>query len=379
MFGVSFAPRRRSRKSYRQFVRLLITAFACSVSFAPFAQGESLNVLETMTLSADKGIYIEGEHGKLHVIGVYLAGDTTFVITSAGLVIQFSRKQPWKKVLDCEPWGNNWWEDFEKAKKKNAMFSIECLWPMPGSNETVVFDNYMSAVYRVNFLDLDDVKVKFWKSPDEKSSVYTVSAYNNLVFYAISSGYHDTILAVSGPDMSDFHMVFECPLTLKGKLDSVWADPCCYPAWNPINSTIWLAFMYYDFIYIVNMNGQLLDTIQISATDFRLPQPPRSRMHSNAVFQDWISKCTPVESFWYAPPGYFLLQFRSGWRKIEADSIQLRSTLAWTVDRQPVELAVDEDWELVGVQPDGRVIFAHYVIEDNEFKEIVLHIARIEQ
>ena len=364
----------------------LVSIFFTSFFPTPLSQGETLKIVDVMILSPDNAPYTGKKDWRPFVTGVYLAGDTTFVTGNVGLLAKFSSEQPWRKILRIEPWGNNWWEDNKKARKKNVLFSVGGLWRIPGADRIAVFDTYIDATYTINLQDPDNVRVRFWKRPDDKSSVYTVSIYNDLIFYGINSGFHDSILAISHLDMSDYHRVFECPPALKRKLDSVWTDPYCRPAFNPIDSTIWLAFTHYNYIYLVDMNGNLLDSVQITDPNFRLPQPPRSRMHSNAVFRDWLSKCTPVRSFWYVPhakahlrPGYFLLQYRSGWRMMEADSIRLFSTLAWTASRQPVELDVDEDWRIVGVQPDGRVIFGHFLIKDNKVKEYVLSVARIEQ
>jgi hypothetical protein len=356
----------------------ILIIFLMSLLLAVLCNGESLKIIDEMTMPVDEAAYSGNKHGRLQISGVLLEGDNAFAAAKSGVLAKFPDEQSWREILDCEPYGNNWWEDYEKAKKQNALFAPWSLWRIAGIRELVVFDAYLGCLYSINQENRNNVTAKLWKNSGEKFSIFTVAVYDGLILYSLGSGYHDTILAVSGPDTSNFHMVFECPSALKHKFDSLWADPCCHPAFNPIDSTIWLAFVFYDYIYVIDFNGKLLDSVALDASDFRLPQPPRSRMHSDAVFQDWYSRCTPVESFWYVPPDYFLLQFRSGWRKIEADSIQLRTTLAWTADRQPVGLTVEKDWHLVGVQLDGRVIFAHYVIEDNEFKEIVLHIARIE-
>jgi hypothetical protein len=359
------------------------TIFLLSILFTSLfpivlTQGETLKIIEEINLSSDKVAFTCKEQGRLYARGVYLERDTTFVITNAGLLAKFSSQQPWRKILAYEPFGGSVWKDYETAKRKNVLFSPRYYWRRPGTDEIIVFDDYLDAAYTVNLQDRDNIKVRFWKRPDEKSSVSAVSTYNDLIFYGIGSGYHDSILAVSRTDMSGYRRVFECPSALKQKLDSAWADPDCIPAFNPIDSTIWLAFRFYNYIYIVDMKGRHLDSVEIAASDFRMPQPPRSRMHSNAVYRDWESKCTPVGSFRYVPPGYFVLQYDGGWRNLEADSIPLYSTLAWTADRRAVELTVDKDWRLVGVQPDGRIIFAHYVIEDDRFKETILYVIRIE-
>jgi len=356
---------------------LFLTVFI-SLFLAPWCQAESLTIIDEMALSADKAGYGGKEHGRLYVTSVYLAGDTALVATNAGLLAKFSCQAPWEKILDREPFGNNWWEDFKKAQEKNVLFSLGRLWRIAETGDLVVFDKYISLMYTISLQNQDKIKARLWKDPDEKSHISAVNTFGDLIFYGISSGYHNSILAVSRFDLSDYHRVFECPRALKQRLDSVWADPECFPAFNPIDTTIWLAFMFYNYIYVVDMNGRLLDSVEITASDFRMPQQPRSRMHSNAVFRDWISKCTPVLSFQYVSPGHFVLQYDGGWRKLEADSILLYSTLVCTASRQSVELEVDKDWRIVGVQPDGRVIFAHYLMKDNKAKEIILSVARIE-
>jgi hypothetical protein len=109
-----------------------------------------------------------------------------------------------------------------------------------------VLDTYIGVAYKIDFQDSNNVSATFRKRPDEKSSVTAVSVCDNFILYGISSGYHDTIVAVSYPDLSHYRHLFECPPELKRKLDSVWADLACFPAFNPIDSTIWLAFMFYN-------------------------------------------------------------------------------------------------------------------------------------
>ncbi|MEW5994868.1 MAG: hypothetical protein AB1744_10800 [Candidatus Zixiibacteriota bacterium] len=355
----------------------VVLFFVCCV----LSHGESLIVVDEETLALAKADCerMEGYRGRQ--IGAYLEEDLALVGTVTGIYAKFSRQDLWMKVIDCEPRGNNWWEDYERAKKKNVLFHPVHFWRARQSEDVLVFDKWMSSVYAINLRHQNSIEVKLRKDFEKKMGktiVESVRIWDDLVFFDIVSDFHDSILAVSPIDLSDFRMVFECPPALKRKLDSVGAGHTCRPAFNPIDSTIWLAFVFYNYIYLVDMDGRLLDSVEITDPNFRLPQPPRSRMHSNAVYLDWLSKCTPVTSFRYVPPGYFLLRYRSGWERLDVDSLPLYSTVVWTTDRKPVELSVDKSWELVGVQPDGRVIFANYLIEDNKTKEIVLSIARIE-
>ncbi|MEW5994860.1 MAG: hypothetical protein AB1744_10755, partial [Candidatus Zixiibacteriota bacterium] len=146
----------------------------------------------------------------------------------------------------------------------------------------------------------------------------------------------------------------------------------------PIDNTIWLAFEYYNQVYIIDTAGQVLDSVAIKTADFRLPQPPVSRLKSNAVFQDWLSKCTPVRSFNYVAPNRFVLQYETGLEKSGLGSRQFYATVLWTADRNEVVLDVDETWRLVGVHPDGRVVFVQDRLEENKPRTAVIYIARIE-
>ncbi|MBN1212684.1 MAG: hypothetical protein JXA92_08915 [candidate division Zixibacteria bacterium] len=132
------------------------------------------------------------------------------------------------------------------------------------------------------------------------------------------------------------------PPKLARKLDSVYINiPIIIPAFNPFDSTFWLAFWGYDFAYIINKKGKLIDSLPFSSPDYIAPQPPVSRMKSQAVNMDWLSKWTPLRVFKYVPPGYFVLQFKKSRDIVEVDTLPLYGTLMWTADRKPVKLELD--------------------------------------
>ncbi|MFQ5453246.1 MAG: hypothetical protein ACE5D6_03565, partial [Candidatus Zixiibacteriota bacterium] len=178
-------------------------------------------------------------------------------------------------------------------------------------------------------------------------------------------------------DDKKYQRIFSFPSKLDKLLDSLGCmEPYIRPAYALNDSIICLSISGYNFIYQIDFSGIILDSISIYSSDFRLPQPPKSRIRSRAVWEMWLSGWTPIKSFKFVPPGYFILQYLTGWEELEADTIPLYSTLMWNTDRQPVEIEVDKHWQIAGVQPDGRIIFAHYLIESDK-REIVLNVTRI--
>jgi len=172
--------------------------------------------------------------------------------------------------------------------------------------------------------------------------------------------------------------IFKIPSGVQARLDTMLIGSTShFPALNPHDSTIWVEISGYDSICVVDYDGDVVGMIPISAADWIPPPRPKSRIHSPAVYADWVSRWTPTTGFQYAPPGYFIRQHRIGWQSVLNDSIPLYSTLVWRADRQPVELSVDHRWQLAGVQPDGRIIFGHYDVADDSCR-IGLNVTRIQ-
>ena len=86
---------------------------------------------------------------------------------------------------------------------------------------------------------------------------------------------------------------------------------------------------------------------------------------------------TPVTSIDFVPPQYFLIQYKVGYEKLGGHSVPLYSTLMLSADRHEIDAEVDRRWQVAGVQPDGRVIFGNYQLEDDKL-QIVLNVTRIE-
>jgi hypothetical protein len=331
-------------------------------------------------------VFDKGDHERTvehwqHRIGAYVDTDLALVGTVGGV---YGRKGPeaaWKKLIDCRSKGDTWWGDFGIARQKSVLFYPSKFWRLPGTDSFLVWDEYMIAPYSMS-IENGQVRVMYLEEFDEalgKVYVSYVSAFEDQ-FFVSTVALDDTMIVCTLPmDLSVRRNLYRCPLELSRRIDTIgFSNVECYSVFNPVDSTIWIAFYAYAYLYVVDMKGQLLDSILISAPDFRLPAPPRSRMKSKAVAREWLSSFTPFSSLTYAPSGFVVFQYRSGWERLAADSIPLFSTITWAADRMPVELDVETHRQVAGVMPDGRVIFGEYLVENEKCVGLVLTEARIE-
>ncbi|MCK4461513.1 MAG: hypothetical protein KAW46_06890 [candidate division Zixibacteria bacterium] len=345
------------------------------------SHGETLLVVSEDSIVFDKED-IERKMGyDEHQVGAYIEEDLALVGVANGVYARLSPDAPWKKLLDCRQRGDNWGSDFQVAMQTSVLFYPTQFWRTPGADSFLVWDDYMIAPYSMSLGD-DQVRIKYLESYDEaigKVYVDNVSECNGRLLGGKISVGNEIIVIMLSADMSGCRDGYRCPMSLSDSLGRLgYGTRETYPVFNPVDSSIWIAFFAYGYIYVVDMHGQLLDSIPVAGDDFRLPKPPRSRMKSKAVTREWHANFTRVESFSYAPPGYFLFQYRIGWEKLAVDSLPLFSTITWSADRKPVELDLDKRWQVAGVQPDGRVIFTRYLLEDRRAVGLILTEARIE-
>ena len=361
----------------KAFVVLLVGLLAASQAL----HGANLVVEHQDTLLFDEAEYTRAKEHWEFRIGAYVETDCALVGTVSGIYARLSPKADWKKLLDCRPRGDTWWADFDIVKQTSVLYYPTQFWKTAGTDSFLVWDEYMIAPYSMSIGD-DQVRIKYLDSYDEaigKVYVHNVSASNGKLLAGKVTPGNEMIISILPADMSGCRDVYKCPMSLSDSLGRLgMSTHDTYPVFNPVDSTIWIAFFAYDYIYVVDMHGQLLDSIAVEADDFRLPRPPKSRMKSKAVARQWQSSFTRVESFTYTPPGYFLLQYRVGWEKLAVDSLPLYSTIAWAADRMPVELDVETHRQVAGVMPDGLVIFGEYLVENEKGVGLVLTEARIE-
>ncbi len=346
--------------------------------FALGLSSANISVLK-VTQNASFGI----EENQVNEIGISvlcLGGDTILVASGIGLWGQFDREKPWRKLIDCINFRETEWYDACSEKDEwNQFYDPNGMWRTSTGNEIVIFDDFCNCLFKLNLENNSKHYLTHWNEWHWQGGVH----FQNFSFYGerIISGISPLkkkLVAIGQTDRKDYIAIFEPPELLDTRLDSTGIKGLVVnPVYNPIDSSIWVAGYGFENVYIINTEGKLLDSIALTASDFRLPSPPISRVQSRAVFFDWLSKWTPITSINYVPTGHILLQYRIGYEKLGNDSIPLYSTIVWTADRQRIELEVNRHWQVAGVQPDGRVIFAHYQL-DGEKIQIVLDITRLE-
>ncbi len=338
------------------------------------AQAESLVVLDTRTCTVDSLPNIN-----CPICALLLEGDTVLCGSTAGIMAQYDRNEEWEKLVDCVPSGD-WWDDCENKKEFDFVFLPARLMQIRGSDELVVFDSYCSNLLTLPLPVTHQTNLKLWWKAQDDYYIREINLQGNLLVCGIWSESDKLLLLSRTDDKKSCRTIVDFTPDLRAKLDSLGIDQAyCSPALNPHDSTIWFSIWGYSYLHIADIDGKLLDSVEITAEDYVPPGPPRSRIQSEMVHRDWLSRWTPPNEFMYVPSGYFVLQYHQlGWRETGVpDSLSRYSLCAWTDDKQPVKLEADERWQLAGVQPDGRVIFGYYDIE-GETCQIVLKIARIQ-
>lgn len=317
---------------------------------------------------------------------VLLGGDSIMYVSLSGLFARFDGPQSWRRIIDCVPHTETVPFSVCYRYELERLIYPEGLWRVSGEDgdEILVLEGFCSRLYSLQIHDGRQSHPRIWRKKTRKdhSQDYfdNVNIQGNLILSALGHFASDKAVALQYTNKPDYKRVFDYPEALTHHLDSIgWteSDRFCIPAFNPKDSTIWLAIYAYDYLYIIDMKGQLLDSLQISAPDYRVPPPIKSRIKSNAVFDEWLSHWTLLQTFSYVPPGYFLMQYHVGSEKYGKTMRWLYSTVVWDADRRPVPLEIDKHWLLVGVNDDGRMIFGHREIQADTLR-VVLTIARIE-
>ncbi len=345
-------------------------------------QAESLLTEKHFVLSA-QNLAFEVTNGWYPTIGgALLIGDSIFVSNSSGILYRGVEDSVWQKLVACSTKGTNWWSDCQKALNSNAIFAPSQLWLPAAQGRDMatmyVFDRWVGSTYTVTDRHRRPATVSKWNVQTGEAYVTSVCPTGDVVFYGVVGEPRKGVVASASYDEDNIEVVFRCSSSLEEKLSSVGAKPFCIPAYNPRNNGLWVAFLFYDYVYIVDWQGIIRDSIEIAASDFGAPtRGPVSRVKSDAVFEEWLSRCTPVSSLLYIEPGYFVLQYRSGWRSCCADSFSTQTTLAWNVKGEPLPLDVSKTWLLIGVQGNNRIMFGEYLVRQNRFDSSVIYISKL--
>ncbi len=363
------------------FILILLTVglVACST-----VRGESLELVGEVSYAIDRPEYIyDYSHGT--ITALLLGGDTIISASGAGLWAQFVHDQPWRKLMEG-PLGCTGDTDYSEQKKWTGQLPCSVGGMLrAATTEIVLLVNEELRALSIrdgtaSFVEVLDVPRGRGNSGSDYALSSVVVAGEFLVCgrYCWSEEPMMVVLQPTDRDRgSEYRRIFPVSAAVKERLHSVYIyTPSSLTTFDPQSNTIWVAIWGYEQIYVIDMEGAILDSVHIAQADYIDPGPPKSWMRTQAVRRDWRSKWTPVQGFKYVAPGYFVLQYRVGSEVMGNDTVPLYGTAVWDTDRQPVDLEVDKHWQLAGVQPDGRAIFAHHDIEGDE-RRIVLNITRI--
>lgn len=324
---------------------------------------------------------IETAERLLPVYAVRLGGDSLVYCTQENVFIQVDAKAAWQRVFDGDI-------DYESIptnhcdRKKNIerLFSMEGLWRIKGTNEIVTYDGYCRRLFSLFLQEGRNGSFSRWDHKIDEDHPPIVNIQGDLVLCGMGRYGRDRGVLLHHVGESRYEEVFECSASLAHRLDSVGigsGDRFCFPAFGPADSSLWIAIYGYDYIYVTDIRGRVRDSVHISASDYKVPPQIKSRIRSMAVSIEWMSQWTMIKSFHYVSPGYFLLQYSTGFGYHEKSVKSYRySTQLWDAGGNFVSLNVDPHWQIAGVQPDGEVIFASYHL-DGENCRLELHIARI--
>ncbi len=289
---------------------------------------------------------------RVYVTGAYLDDSSVFVSGGAGLLFREMRSSNWSRLLPVEPHRANWWEDLKVAKSSGAIFSPGRIYP-DKDRSILLFDNSVGRFYRVEWNSSMNAASKLRKDSPRADAA---CVFDGRIFYCTWSGPGNPLLMMSDEKGHHWKNLLECPQSLYRKVTTLGGNLQGTPAYDPIDRTVWLALMFYNIVYEVDLTGTLVDSIVITDPEYRLPKLPVSRLNTNAVFQDWFAKLTPIEGLWCVSSGYIILQFKTVKDEHDSAGTRLLKTTAWNCGGGPIDLGFERGWRIVGVQSDGRIL-----------------------
>jgi len=338
--------------------------------------GINIEIIHELTLPVDE---YDIDPFRICFPAVITESDSIIVGTLDGIWITDTLGQTWIKMCPWPPKTREY-KDLPEYVPKLSPGYIYAL-----DSSIVIMDRYYYNIYRINSLHDSENSCRQWISlgytkKNEWYNNMNISGSSILIGLVIHSGIDSSFISMKGDyNRSDrgFRRVFKCSDSLSRELNiNGIGYPFSIPAYNPIDCTIWAPIYGYEYIYILDTLGTLLDSILINDTNFKMPTPPKSRIRSTAVWRDWISHWTPPINFNFVPPGYFILQTRNGFEISDSDTIPLFNSLIWDLKGQPVENHISQYWQISGVGRNGNIIFTQ-ILDIEGHKELKIFIAGI--
>jgi len=317
---------------------------------------------------------------------VLIDPDTILITSADGVWANIGKDRNWLKLIEC----NTDLYSIENNKSKDRLLHFR--YPPWGiirtDGDIIIGDAFYLNLFKLvkdkgnySAIEWDNGTRKFYKDKRDGESIANICLCDNLLLFGLylpNDGNKFVVVQKTDKKPSQyFKRIFTCPDSLRQVLKSNGIKyPHSLPAYNPHDNTIWCSVWGYEYILIIDTSGQLLDSVRIFGSDYIKPQQQVSRINSQAVWRDWLSRWTPIRKFNYIPPGYFILQYRTGFEEIENDTVPVFSTVAWDFNRHPIKININKHWQVAGVHPDGRIIFAHYSI-GAESKNIKIYLTKL--
>lgn len=355
----------------KRVILLYCGLLLCTAWFGGLCHGESLSVLERHRL--DK--YYEV------ISGLRTGGDTLLFTSRAGLYLRMDTTLPWQKLADSYPPGEQVPFSVCRGHRLSRLIMPSGLWLLSekGAPQILIYENFCGSLCSLAATSDSAVCLVQLQKAEGGDRFETMNMQNGVILSGLWVRPGKETVAIKRLVNGDYHRVFPYPPALAKWRDSIGLShtPFCIPAISPHDSTLWIAIEGYNFLYVTNIEGKLLDSVPISLPDFRMPPRLKSRMKSAAVYDDWSSQWTYTTSFSYAPPGYFIMQYKIGNETCSTQTLNKYATIVWNIYKQVIPLTIDPLWRVAGVQDDGRIIFVAAEADSSGCKETII-VTRIE-
>lgn len=342
-------------------------------------RAESIELVSETSLTEENAPFIDSTEWPVYISGCHVSGDTVVVASNVGLLIKYPDTDNWMTLIDYRGGEDDYRTLDIKIQSGKYTYYPGYIQKMTGHDRYTVFPSLGLTPYVYEVKNRTAAFVEWHEIENIYTHLQDIGIGKDVITYGVASDEHDTIISVSNVDFSDYRRVYQMPAGIKAFLDSVGAFIECHPTFNPKDNSILFALSHFNWIYKIDTTGRLLDSILIDAESFLVPRPPASRLKTNAVFQDWLSRCTPIQRFAYVHPGYLIAQYSTYTWQPGDNYAERKSmpTLVWRTDKTPVDIEINDGWQLVQVQPDGLIVFSEQIYDNDSGHRTILYITRI--
>ncbi len=361
------------KKILRRMLVLSVLLQLFALGYVELCTAEVLRTLERLDLRRQFDI------GRVLCVG----DDTLLLLSDSGLYLFDKSTNSCQKLVDRFPLEEQVPFSYCDNERLTRLVTPMGMWQHAAEegNEILIYEGFCNSLCRLvasedgrSFLTRD-----FKKKDDD---LFTgVCVQNGALLSGLWLEPGKETVSIQRLTGGDYRRVYRYPQGLARWRDSIGVGNgymrFCDPALNPHDSTVWLAIQGYNFIHVIDLNGNLLDSVAIPFPDFRKPPRLRSRIKSDAVVNEWDSQWTYTTSFSYVSPGYFIMQYETGKEICAGKEIVRFTTAMWDVNKRLVPLSVDPLWHVAGVQDDGRIIFVAPEADSSGCKETII-VTRIE-